>query len=110
MHASDAPSRQTALCIPLSNCTSTEQGPKLEHVAILHHNPQGHVVFMHRTSGGKVNPIATPGALFEPHYITLPLHPQAAWDMFEGAAEDQNYRSVRHCQSPALPIVMPDYP
>ena len=50
------------------------------------------MVFLHRTSGGKLNPLATPGQFFEPHYTTLPLHPQAAWDMFEGAAESQNYR------------------
>ena len=69
-----------------------KQGEKLEHVGILHHNPQGEVVFLHRTSGGKPNPLAPPGQFFEPHYTTLPLHPQAAWDMFDGAAESQNYR------------------
>ena len=61
-------------------------------MGILHHNPEGDVVFFHRTSGGKPNPMASPGNLFEPHFTTLPLHPQAAWDMFDGAAESGNYR------------------
>lgn len=71
------------------------QGKKLEHVGILHHNPNGEVAFFHRTSGGKPNPLATPGEFFHPHFTSLPLHPKAAWDMFDGAAEDQNYRYPR---------------
>ncbi len=68
------------------------QGSKLEHVGILHHNPQGQVAFFHRTSGGKVNPVAAPGQLWQAHYTTVPLPAQAAWDMFDGAAESGNYR------------------
>lgn len=73
------------------------EGGKLEHVGILHHNPQGQVVFFHRTSGGKVNPMAAPGQLFESHYTTVPLPAQAAYDLFEGAAESGNYRYPRDC-------------
>jgi len=67
------------------------QGTKLEHVGILHHNPQGQIAFFHRTSGGKVNPLANPGQLFQAHYTTVPLTAQAAWDLFDGAAESGNY-------------------
>lgn len=68
------------------------EGSKLEHVGILHHNPQGQVAFFHRTSGGKVNPLAVPGQLWQAHYTTVPLPAQAAWDLFDGAAESGNYR------------------
>ena len=68
------------------------QGAKLEHVGILHHNPQGRVAFFHRTSGGKANPVAEPGQLFQAHYTTVPLPAQIAWEMFDGAAESGNYR------------------
>ena len=68
------------------------QGTKLEHVGILHHNPQGQVAFFHRTSGGKVNPLAAPGQVFQAHYTTVPLTAQAAWDLFDGAAKSGNYR------------------
>ena len=68
------------------------QGDKLEHVGILHHNPEGQVAFFHRTSGGKVNPMATPGDMFSTDYTTVPLTAKAAWDIFDGAAESGNYR------------------
>ena len=68
------------------------QGDKLEHVGILHHNPQGQVAFFHRTSGGKVNSLAAPGDMFNTNYTTVPLTAKAAWDMFEGASESGNYR------------------
>lgn len=68
------------------------QGDKFEHVGILHHNPLGQIVFFHRTSGGKVNPMAAPGTIFSTDYTTVPLTAKAAWDMFEGAAESGNYR------------------
>ncbi|DBA91081.1 TPA: hypothetical protein ACH3X1_016046 [Trebouxia sp. C0004] len=71
------------------------EGSKLEHVGILHHNPQGHVAFFHCTSGGKVNPLAAPGQLWQAHYTTVPLPAQAAWDLFDGAAESGNYRYPR---------------
>ena len=68
------------------------QGDKLEHVGILHHNPGGQVAFFHRTSGGKVNPMAAPGDMLSTDYTTVPLTAQAAWDVFDGAAETGNYR------------------
>lgn len=68
------------------------QGDKFEHVGILHHDPSGQIVFFHRTSGGKVNPMAAPGNIFVTDYTTVPLTAKAAWDMFEGAAESGNYR------------------
>ena len=68
------------------------QSEKLEHVGILHHNPQGQVAFFHRTSGGKVNPMAPPGQIFNADYTTVPLTAKVAWDMFDGAAESGNYR------------------
>lgn len=68
------------------------QGDKLEHVGILHHNPQGQVAYFHRTSGGKVNSLAAPGDMFNTNYTTVPLTAKAAWDMFEGANESGNYR------------------
>lgn len=66
-------------------------------MGILHHNPEGQVAFFHRTSGGKVNPMAAPGdQLFNTDYTTVPLTAKAAWDVFEGAAESGNYRYPRN--------------
>lgn len=39
-----------------------------------------------------MNPVAAPGQLWQAHYTTVPLPAQAAWDMFDGAAESGNYR------------------
>ena len=39
-----------------------------------------------------MNPIAMPGEMFSPHYTTVPLTAQVAWDIFDGAAESGNYR------------------
>lgn len=85
--------RLTALSIVYCDaCCYTVQVDKLEHVGILHHDPQGQVAFFHRTSGGKVDPLAAPGHMFSTDYTTVPLTAKAAWDMFEGAAESGNYR------------------
>lgn len=78
-----------ACVLPLL-CMTCLQNPKLEHVGILHHHPNGSIAFLHRTSGGKVNFMGTD--IFRAMYITPPLHPKVAFDMFEGAAEVGNYR------------------
>ena len=66
---------------------------KLEHVGIIHHNPQGSTAFLHRTSGGKLDPNSD--TYFSVDFITQPLSPQRAFLLFEGAAEDTNYRYPR---------------
>ena len=74
----------------------TLQADKLDHVGILHHNPEGEVIFFHRTSGGKVNPMAPPGEqILQPHYTTVPLTAKAAWEFFNDAAESANYRYAK---------------
>ena len=63
---------------------------KLEHVGIIHHNSAGSPAFLHRTSGGKLDP--STDAYFTVDLITLPLSPKRAYTLFEGAAETGNYR------------------
>ncbi|KAK9866493.1 hypothetical protein WJX84_012291 [Apatococcus fuscideae] len=70
-----------------------DDASKLEHVGIIHHNSAGSPAFLHRTSGGKLDP--STDAYFTVDFITLPLSPKRAFELFEGAAEIGNFRYPR---------------
>ncbi len=80
-------------------CVMQDDLGKLEHVGIIHHNPEGSAAFLHRTSGGKLDPGSD--GYFTVDFITQPLSPQRAYVLFEGAAEDGNYRYPRERFHPA---------
>ena len=76
--------------ILIQKCFLQNEADKLEHVGIIHHDSAGSPAFLHRTSGGKLDP--STDAYFTVDLITLPLSPKRAYALFEGAAETGNYR------------------
>ncbi|KAK9815073.1 hypothetical protein WJX73_006806 [Symbiochloris irregularis] len=48
-------------------------GAKLEHVGLLHHAPDATIAFLHRTAGGKLDPLVDTVKTVD--FVTPPLHP-----------------------------------